>query len=39
MSDLVVALRSYRPGDVVDLQVRRAGEDLSMVVTLAERPG
>jgi putative serine protease PepD len=39
MSDLVVALRSYVPGDTVELQVRRGGDDLMMSATLAERPG
>ena len=39
MSDLVVALRSYRPGDEVQLRVRRGTEDLTMTVALTERPG
>jgi putative serine protease PepD len=39
MSDLVVALRSYVPGDTVELQIRRGGDDLTMSATLAERPG
>jgi putative serine protease PepD len=39
MSDLVVALRRYVPGDTAELQIRRGADDLMMSVTLAERPG
>lgn len=38
MSDLVVALRSRAPGDVVRIDVLRAGELLAFEVELAERP-
>jgi S1-C subfamily serine protease len=38
MSDLVLALRGRAPGDVVPVEVDRAGERLSLDVTLAERP-
>lgn len=37
MSDLVAVLRGYDPGDVVDVELRRAGELLTVTVTLGER--
>jgi putative serine protease PepD len=37
MGDLVLALRAHRPGDQVELSLRRDGVDSSALVTLAER--
>jgi S1-C subfamily serine protease len=37
MDDLVVALRGYEPGDAVDVRVDRAGTEVVVPVTLAER--
>jgi S1-C subfamily serine protease len=36
--DLLGALRDYRPGDTVDLTVVRGGDELTLDVTLGERP-
>lgn len=38
MEQLVVRLRFYRVGDVVDVAITRAGEDLTIRLTLMERP-
>jgi S1-C subfamily serine protease len=38
MSDLVVALRDHRPGDVVEVEVRRGTDDVVVDVVLGERP-
>ena len=38
-ADPVSLLRSYVPGDTVELTIRRGSEDLTMPATLAERPG
>jgi S1-C subfamily serine protease len=37
MSQLVVALRAHRPGDVVELSVVRDGHPRPIAVTLGER--
>jgi S1-C subfamily serine protease len=37
MSQLVVALRAHRPGDVVELSVVRDGTTHALDVTLGER--
>lgn len=37
MSELVLALRSYRPGQAVTLDLERAGQPRQLTVTLAER--
>ena len=37
MSDLVLALRGYRPGDVVTLELRRAALSVTVEATLTER--
>lgn len=39
MSELIVALRSKEPGDVVLVELRRDGQDRTVEVTLGERPG
>jgi serine protease DegS len=39
MSDLVVALRRYSPGDAIEIEIRRDGDGHTMTATLAERPG
>jgi serine protease Do len=36
--DLLGALRDYQPGDTVDLTVVRGGDELTLDVTLGERP-
>ena len=36
--DLISALRSYQPGDAVDLTVLRNGEETTLQVNLAESP-
>lgn len=38
-SELIVAIRSHRPGDVVDLTVRRGGQDKQVKVTLGSTQG
>jgi S1-C subfamily serine protease len=38
MSQLVAEVRSRAPGDVVELDIVRAGEELTIEVTLSERP-
>lgn len=38
MADLIVALRSRRPGDVVTVRVLRGGAAVAVEVTLGERP-
>jgi S1-C subfamily serine protease len=38
MAAVVVRLRSHRPGDVLTLQVQRAGARLDVPVTLGEKP-
>ena len=38
MGELVVALRSFNPGDTVDVEVLRGGQRRSLKVTLVERP-
>ena len=38
MSDLVVTLRDYDPGDTVTLDILRDGDELRVDVTLGERP-
>jgi hypothetical protein len=37
LADLGIALRSHRPGDVVDVRLRRGGEERTVKVTLEER--
>jgi S1-C subfamily serine protease len=38
MDQLVVALRFYRVGEVVDVEIQRGGERQTLAVTLMERP-
>jgi S1-C subfamily serine protease len=38
MSQLVAEVRSRAPGDVVELTIVRGGEELTLEVTLSERP-